>query len=182
MNIKTKKIIGIVAVIFIVINLFVFGTISYLNKINKKQNEFILGTIEPQILQDYDEENNIKENIKIKNIGNSPIYVRATIVYYFVNSNNQIIKDLPTLDADYSIIFSSSDNWIKSKDGYYYYKLVLNPDEKTDNLIDKYIDINNDINKKVMIDVVVQAIQTYPSSAVEDAWGVNVVDNKISIE
>lgn len=182
MNIKTKKIIIIVAITFIVINLFVIGTISYLNKINTKENEFILGTIEPQILQDYDEENNIKENIKIKNIGNSPIYVRVTILYYFKNSDEQIIKDKPVVDSDYSVIFSSSENWVKASDGYYYYKLALKPEDETDNLIDKCIDLNNNLNKKFRIDVIVQAIQTSPTSAVEEAWGLNVVDNKISIE
>lgn len=181
MNSKKKKIIIFTTIFLLLVSTIVVSTIAYLNKINKNQNDFVLGTIVPQILQDYNEVDNSRENIRIKNIGNSPIYIRATILYYFQNSDGQIIEGVPVQNADYSIIFSSSENWIKGADGYYYYKLIINPEEITDNLIDSCIDLNNDTNKLFMIDVAVQAIQANPISAVKEVWKVNVVDNEISV-
>lgn len=181
MNGKKKKIIIFVTIFLLLISTIVVSTIAYLNKINKKQNDFVIGTIVPQILQDYNEIDNSRENIRIKNVGNSPIYIRATILYYFQNSDGQIIDGVPVQNADYSLIFSSSENWVKGSDGYYYYKSIINPEEITDNLIDRCLDLNNDINKLFMVDVTVQAIQATPISAVKEAWNVNVVDKEISV-
>lgn len=175
-----RKLLLIISIVLT--SLFVIGTVAYIFIISSQKNKFILGTVPTEIIETYDEDNNIRENVSIKNVGNTPIYIRVANTYYFVNDDEQIIKDIPEKDVDYLINFSSSNNWILSSDGYYYYKLKINPGDKTDVLIENCSEINKKDNKTFMMDLTVQSIQAIPSRAVKEAWGISVEDNKLIIE
>lgn len=169
-------------VLFLLVSLTIQGTIAYLKLIHSKENEVVLGTVIPEIVENIDSETEIRENIRIKNIGNSPIYIRVSLIYYFENEKGVIIKDEPVIDNDYNIVFSDSKNWIKSIEGYYYYKLMLNPGELTDNLIDKLEEINKLDTNKFKMDIAVQAIQANPNRAIIQAWNVLIEDNEIIVQ
>ena len=178
---RVRWTVKIVALLVLFSDFLVVGTISYYKKIETKTNSFIIGTVIPKVIETFDTDNNKKENIHIYNDGNFPIYIRVIPVYYFKNNNGELIDDVPVVDNDYSIIFSSSANWIKGNDGYYYYKTLLEPGKKTDNLIEECLEINSSDEKTFFIDVVAQAIQALPTKAVEEAWGITIIDNVIQI-
>jgi len=70
---------------------------------------------------------NINRNVKIENIGNQEMYVRVAL-------NIQGKKDNLKFDATSLVdIKADSENWIY-KDGWYYYKNSIKPNELTDNL------------------------------------------------
>jgi len=168
--------------LFLVVAIAVQGTIAHFKLIYSKKNEVILGTIIPEIVENNDLNNAIRENIRIKNIGNSPMYIRVSLIYYFENENGSIIKDEPLIDSDYTLEYSTSSNWIKSSEEYYYYKLILYPDEETDNLIETLEEIDKEDSKIFKMDMAVQAIQANPSRAVIEAWNVSIEDNKIVVQ
>lgn len=182
MNNRLRKIIIISGLFILFLDFLTVGTVSYFKRLETKSNSFILGTVDPKVVETFDSNNNIRENIYIHNDGNFSIYVRAIPIYYFKNNNKELIDSTPVVNVDYSINFSSSINWIKGSDGYYYYKKPIGPSEDTDNLVDKCLEINTNDENTFFLDVVVQAIQAFPSKAVEEAWNVNVVDNIIEIE
>ena len=177
----SKKKVLIILLILLVTSLVV-GTVAYYFVLNSKSNIFTEGTIKLEIIENFNSENNIKENVLIKNTGNSPIYIRVAILYLFENNDGQIIEDIPIKDTDYTINFSSSNNWVLNSDGYYYYKYPIEPGSNTDILIDNCKQIKEYDDKSFIVDVLAQAIQTNPNKAVKEAWNINVEDNKIMLE
>ena len=181
MNKRLRITVIAIALFVLFTDFLAVGTIAYLKRFESRTNDFAIGTIIPKIMATFDEDNNIKENIHIYNDGNYPIFVRVRPVYYFKNNNGELLKDIPVVNTDYSIVFSSSGNWIKGNDGYYYYKQILNKGTITDNLIDTCSEIKNNVEKIFYLDIVAQAIQAFPSKAIEEAWGITVVDDIIQI-
>ena len=156
-------------------------TYAFLSKTNTNTNTLVLGTVTPVIMETFDSTNKIKEDVYIKNNGNIDIYVRVALVFSFEDSNGVILSEEPIEDDDYTITFSSSTNWVLGSDGYYYYKDKIPANSRTDILIDSCENIKNYTDKSFTLDIVVQGIQASPSSSVTEAWGVSVVNNRISV-
>ena len=78
------------------------------------------------------------------------------------------------LNNEYNLVLSNSSNWIKIGD-YYYYKLMVKPNDVTDVLINIFSKNSEDI----YLDITSQAIQANPSRAVIDAWGISVSNGEI---
>ena len=156
-------------------------TIAYLMKNNNIDNEFILGTVSTSVEETF--ENNIKKDVSIKNTGNVNSYIRASIIISYKDSNNVILPDIPVENTDYSIDFSQSPNWIySSNDGFYYYKLPVEPNSNTDILIDECKQLKEYQDKTFNVDIVTESIQAEPSSAVIEAWDVNITNNILSLK
>lgn len=89
----------------------------------KKRKSIIEENIKVDLLGDkatYDEnEGIVKATPCIKNIGNTPVYIRV-----YSDVLNTLYKDLVIISL----------NWGKSEDGYYCYKKVLNPGEVSEPL------------------------------------------------
>lgn len=69
---------------------------------------------------------NVKSDLEIKNVGTSNLYIRAVLVGNWMSEGNIVAswsEDIPygTFEGGY-LGGSSSTNWIKGSDGFYYYK------------------------------------------------------------
>lgn len=156
-------------------------TIAFLSKNNNLDNEFILGTVSTSIEETF--ENNVKKNVSIKNNGNVNSYIRVAIITSFKDSNSIILPDIPEENTDYSIDFSQSPNWLYSdNDGFYYYKLPVEPNTNTDILINECKTLKEYEDKTFNIDIITQSIQAEPSRSVIEAWDVNITDNTLSLK
>ena len=58
-------------------------SLAFIMRENSITNDFIVGTITPIIEEDFT--NNVKRNVYISNVGNSPCYVRVSIIYSFTD-------------------------------------------------------------------------------------------------
>ena len=126
--------------------LLTFGTLAFLISRSEINNDFV--------------------------IGNVPIYIR---VYLNIEKRSEDVTIYSSLlDNEYNLVLSDSSNWIKIGD-YYYYKLIVKPNDATDVLINTFSKNNED----VYLDITSQAIQANPSRAAIDAWGVSVSDGEI---
>lgn len=159
----------------------VVGTTAYLMSKDSISNTFVLGEINPEIMEVFSANNKTKEDVYIKNSGNVPTFVRTAVIIQWKDNEGKILYENPVKNTDYSISFSSSSNWIKSSDGYYYYKNPLQVNESTDILIEECIQLQEYIDKKLEVSIITQGIQAEPTNAVREAWNVNITNNTISI-
>jgi len=156
-------------------------TTAYLITTNTLTNAFIIGKIEPEIVEIFKVNEKVKEDVQFKNSGNVPIYVRAAIVISWKDANGTTIEIEPIENVDYSINFSTSENWLYSDDGYYYYKNPVDVDEVTDILIDKCVQQEEYEDRILEVSIAVQAIQAEPTKAVQEAWNIETENDSLVI-
>lgn len=91
----------------------------------EKHNNFTVGDAKVELVGDnavYDKENGIiKVEPGVKNVGSSKVFVR---LYSNLLDTSTLSTDAVTIDT----------NWVREKDGYYYYKKILSPNETTEKL------------------------------------------------
>lgn len=128
----------------------------------------------------FKEGDTVKRDVKVTNEGNMPVYVRAQVLVYWVDVNdNQLWEEPSAEDGDYNIIGSlpANDGWTKNGD-YYYWTKPLDVSASTEQLINS-ITASKDYGdgRRLVVDVLVQGIQAEPQSAVEEAWSVSVAED-----
>lgn len=130
----------------------------------------------------------IKENVQIKNTGDTDAYIRvAVVVNWMDEAGNKVWATKPIEDTEYSITYANTPNWVKGSDDYWYYTKSVPPTEGnnlTDILIEKATQ-NKEGPKGtdgtqyyLSIEIVASAIQSTPETVVENHWGV-IVENGV---
>lgn len=156
--------------------LVVGGTIAYLiAQPVKVVNTFTKGTISCEIVENF--KSNVKENVRIHNTGSAEAFIRVKLVPSWENDAGDAVARSASLD-DFDIKWDASkDNWIDGKDGYFYFKTKVNPDDHDDTnfndctsvLIDKAT-VKDASGMKMNLNVLAEAIQCSPDDAVSDSW------------
>ena len=87
-----KKIINQILLLLLI---SIIGTsIAYLVKVNILSNDFILGKVEAEIIENFDAKNKIKKNVFVKNTGNVPIYIRSTVVICWKDMDDKVLQSI----------------------------------------------------------------------------------------
>ena len=169
MNMSSKKLTYILAIVLVALfNVTSFAmTIAYLIADDSISNNFILGNVESEVVETFD--GTTKENVYINNTGNVPIYVRADILIYFEDENGIILPETPVVGSDYTL--SLGNNWKKINDRYYYQD-ILDINQSSSNLINSCTNLSD---KKLVVEVLTQAIQANTTDALQDAWGLSTI-------
>lgn len=139
------------------------------------QNNFTYAHVRCTIDEKF--ENGVKSDVKIKNTGDIPAYIRARIVVTWKDANGNV-SAVPVKNTDYTIAFNEKD-WTQ-QGGYWYCKTVVNPDDFTPELITeckKTANANAPKGYDLSVEILADAIQSEPASAVTEAWG---KDNPLS--
>lgn len=184
-----KKAVVLVASAVLLVAVAVGGTFAWLtSKPDMLNNSFTVGTVSVEVDEELD--GNTKKNVTIKNTGSSDAYIRATVVYNWVNVNGDMLYGEPPYEnIDYTVSYNTTD-WVKGSDGYWYYKYKVAKDESTKNLINTLTptadkgphgDYNTDSSSWASalqfylgVNIVGAGIQANPASTVESEWGVTV--------
>lgn len=155
-----KKTVILLIIVTILLMLCITGTVAFLAKQVDTDNIITFGNIKMQLIETKTNDNNeevevtdgetldityeseLKRKIKIKNLGNSSIYVRVALDTIGTDREgvNFETKDF----VDYNI---NQENWTY-KDGWYYYNQQLEPDQTTEELDTKIKFDLNEITKK----------------------------------
>lgn len=166
-----RKAVLLLASVFLIVGAMIGSTVAYLvTGTGELVNTFTPAKTGSDIIKE-DFDNNIKENVKVSNDGDIPVYVRAREVIYWVDSNGHILAT-PPVDGEYTVTYSNSENWIKGTDGFYYYKTALTAGKSTENLIDKVEWKQPAGNENLIVDIFAETIQSTPDEAVSEAWGI----------
>lgn len=121
-----------------------------------------------------------KENVQIKNTGNTAAYIRATYVVTWRDGNRNVAVSVPD-GYSYTLTENSGNNWKKGTDGYFYYTSPIVPGNSTlDSLLTCNVTYPDNPEYTLSVEILAEAIQSEPAEAVQQAWGATIVDGKLT--
>ena len=152
------------------------GTVAYLvTKDEPVENTFTPSHVACEVTEKFN--GTVKENVNVKNTGNTEAYIRVKLVTYRVNDQKQHIGGAAAIPA-----FTPGTNWVKFGD-YYYYTLPVKPSEQPASALINEMELTGSYNDadggKQVIEVMAEAIQSGPQQAVGQAWGVSITAGKV---
>lgn len=166
-----KKTVVLLTAIAVLLCATVGGTVAYLVTSTRS----ITNTFTPSNVTIRIEENmsgKVKNDVKIENIGNTAAYIRAAVVVTWQDASGNVYGQVPVEGMDYSINWSKN-GWMGPKNGYYYYTSPVAPRDKTGVLFTdcKPIKAVPAEGYTLHVEIIAEAIQSTPASAVRGAWG-----------
>lgn len=169
------------------------ASVAYLSmKTGEVKNQFTYGQVSCEVLEDFD--GTVKSNVRIKNTGNIPAYIRARVVVTWKNKNGDIYGTKPVLGSaanednkNYDYSFDYNPKWIcmttDSGGLYFYFPDPVDLDKETDKMLynfKKGENANVPEGYDLSVEILADAIQSQPAKAVEEAWGVTVDNGRIT--
>lgn len=160
------------------------GTFAWLSVTGVLVNQFGIGSVTPSVQETLN--GNVKSDVKAKNTGTAPAYIRAAVDIYWQDQDGARLwdepKEEPKGEADYEIAWSVADasgansayNWVKASDGFYYWTSPVAPGAETGVLINRVTELKATEGRNLVVDISTQAVQATPDEAVRDAWGCSV--------
>ena len=134
-------------------------------------NKFLPARVTTDVLETLNGKN--KTDIKVKNTGNTPAYIRAAVVMNWVDSEGVVVPGtLPALPA------ALGNNWeLNTSDGFYYYKIAVDPNGETTALFSSAIiePTNGPSGAHLQVSVLADGIQSQGTGkGYKECWGVDL--------
>ena len=171
---KADRAVLLLVSLVLVLSAAIGGTLGYLTGQVNVVNTMEAGTIGTTIEEKFD--GTVKENVTVKNTGNSDAYIRAVVVVTWQDKDGNV---LPVSSDDY-VMNQDDINWKKSDDGFWYYNGVVGENESTTNLINtcKVAEgVTPPEGYNLTVEILASAIQAEPAQAVQDAWKMQYQDD-----
>lgn len=179
---KRKRIIALLVGAILVAG--IAGTLAWLSATGVLVNQFGIGSVTPSVQEELS--GNVKSNVKAKNTGAAPAYIRAAVDIYWQDGSGARLWDEPQADTDYEIAWSDqlpdasgtklASSWVKASDGFYYWTSPVAPSAETGVLIERVTELKVTQGRNLVVDVSTQAVQSVPDDAVHEAWNCTVQD------
>lgn len=158
---SAKKVSALTIALVLILVMAIGGTVAFLTThTDSITNTFLPTDVTSEIHEEFNPDKTVKTSAVVENTGNVPAYIRVAVVANSLDSDGNI-----TGAADVSEKLAAS-GWTKVGD-YYYYNGVVQPGDKTANLLSDGIDL-----KDIQVTILASAIQAEPANAVAHAWGV----------
>lgn len=140
-------------------------------------NTFTPGAVTIQVDETFN--GTTKQNVRIKNTGDVPAYIRVALVPAWVDDEGNIAAkpaSLEQLDNDCNIAWGDNFNqfWFEGTDGFYYCKTVINPGDYTPILIKSCTVKDGEHKYDFELQIIASAVQSLPTSTVGEVWPVVV--------
>ena len=159
-----KKLIALCAALVLVIGT-VGATIAWLTaQTNPIVNTFDPSHVSCKVDENFNSESGLKEHVKIQNTSDIPAYIRVRLVSYH-KEGDTIVGGAGELPQDEDLNLTG---WVRIG-AYYYCKVPVAANDFTPELIESY-----QLKEGQVLEVLAEAIQSEPSDAVTEAWGVSV--------
>lgn len=179
---KRKRIIALLVGVILLAG--TAGTLAWLSVTGVLVNQFGIGSVTPSVQETLN--GNVKSDVKAKNTGTAPAYIRAAVDIYWQDGNGARLWEEPKANERYEIAWSrelrdasgmnSASTWIKANDGLYYWTSPVAPGEETGVLITSVKELKATEGRNLVVDVSTQAVQSVPDDAVREAWSCAVQD------
>lgn len=179
---KRKRIIALLVGVILLAG--TAGALAWLSVTGVLVNQFGIGSVTPSVQETLN--GKVKSDVKAKNTGTAPAYIRAAVDIYWQDQDGARLwdepKEEPKGEADYEIAWSVADasgansayNWVKASDGFYYWTSPVAPGAETGVLINRVTELKATEGRNLVVDISTQAVQAMPDEAVHDAWGCSV--------
>lgn len=173
---RSKKTGTLLFSLVLLLTMLVGGTLAYLTmKTDPIQNVFTPSHVSCTVTEDFN--GTTKSNVNVTNNSDINAYIRVKLVTYRVNADDQHIGGTSTIPS-----FTPGTNWVEHG-GYYYYTLPVAPNQQPANALIGSIDLAGSYNDadggKQVIEVMAEAIQSVPATAVQNSWGVTISENSV---
>lgn len=189
---RPKRLATLLVSLVLVLGVAVGGTVAFLStRTDSKENTFTPSKVTCEVTETFN--NNVKSNVAVQNTGDTTAFIRAAINVTwmkdaeagteYVAANQTVSAKIPVEGTDYSIKLADNTNWIQGADGYYYYKLPVDPQDSTEVLIEECKLQNNASvpdGYHLSVEIVASAIQSAPDSVVQSMWHVTVENGIIT--
>lgn len=162
------------------------GTVAYLAATpDPVENTFTPGKVSCEVIETFTG-TGTKSNVKIKNTGNIDAYVRADVVFNWVDKDRKVYsKATPVKDTGYTISYNTTNNVWKQSGGYWYCTSPVASGDETPVLITSCTETNPPTGYHLQVTILAEAIQAKGTDgtdpAVTNAWDVPVVDGALSV-
>lgn len=155
---------------------------AFLTEQDSKDNNFVMGSVVPEVVETFTPGSRVKENVAIRNNGNTPVYVRALVLVTWQDKQGStMLSPLPEIGTDYEIT-GEETGWIEGSDGYFYYTQPVQPGQSTAKLVQSLTDQNGNADRQLSVDIIAQAVQAAPAQAVTEVFrGVTFGEDGITL-
>lgn len=162
----SKKPAILLASLVLIISLAAGVTAAYLfTGSTELRNSFTPAKVSCQISESFD--GSVKSNVCVSNTGNVDAYIRASILVNWVDDEGNYI---PAPEGCSYAISPPDGKWQQSGE-YYYYSAKIAPGGSTSQLIPSAAPVGSAPGCHLKVDVIADAIQAEPVSAVRESWG-----------
>lgn len=163
-------------------------TLAFMFKKEEKTNRFIPAEVACAVREKTDgsEVTGIaavgseKSDIRVENTGNVREFLRLKMVSYYVDANGDIVG---TVSSQYPTL-SLKNGWIAGANHTYYYPFPTDPGGMTEILCGPVtlgqMQLADGKTVYQVIEVIAEAVQAEPISAVQEAWGVTVENGVVT--
>ena len=175
---KTKQPVALVALLLLLC-CTVAGTLAYLvDKTPEVKNTFEPAKVTTSVLEDpFD--GVTKKNVRIKNTGNIPAYIRVAVVANWIDKDGNVYGgETPTEGTNYKLV--PANGWFEGSDGYFYYPTAIAAQNETPVLFKEVTQSGAPDGCSLRLTILADGIQSEPADAVTQAWGVTVTNGTIS--
>ena len=152
------------------------GTLAWLtSNTGPVVNTFTPAHVTCQVDETFD--GTTKSDVKVKNAGDIPAYIRAYIVVTWKDADDaddNVYGELPVEGTDYTMEIPTNTDWVQGSDGYYYYTRPVAVGDTTGTLISE-CKLTEKVVKPVgydlSVEIIAEAIQSVPTTTVVGVWG-----------
>lgn len=158
--------------IILLISTAVGSTVAFLaTKTEPVENSFEYANVSCEVMQGRDTDGS--SIVQVKNTGTISAYIRAAVVANWIDVGGNIAASDP---EGYSYeLTCSSGSWVQGTDGFFYYPLPVAPGALTEgNLLTCTVACPENPEYTLSVEVLAEAIQSTPASAVKEAWSAAV--------
>lgn len=173
---RSKKTGTLLFSLVLLLTMMVGGTLAYLTiQTTPVVNQFTPSHVSCTVTEDFN--GTTKSNVNVRNDSDINAYIRVKLVTYRVNGSGEHIGGTATIPT-----FTPGSGWVEHSGYYYYTQPVAAGASPTANLTDSmtltgsYTDADGG---KQVIEVMAEAIQSVPATAVQNSWGVTITPDKV---
>ena len=178
-NIRLNRTAVLIMAVLLLLGAPVGSTVAFLiDKTAPVENSFEYAKVSCEVTENF--ANNEKDNVRVKNIGTTDAYIRATYVVNWVDAQGNIASSDPA-GYKYTLTANLNNSWTKGSDGYFYYTSPIAPGDSTQgSLLTCTVTYPDNPEYTLSVEVLVEAIQSTPDNAVQEAWGVSISQGSVT--
>lgn len=189
----SKKPMVVMASLVLLLCMTVGGSLAFLTtQTDPVKNTFTPAEVKITVTEKID--NGTKDEVKVKNIGDTTAYIRAAVVVTWQDEAGNIYGEKPIEGTDYTISswtgLQAGGGWKKgSVDGFYYYTKPVDVEASTDELFTGCAPVAGKAPEgySLAVEIIASAVQSLPTSAVKDVWvsgvsNVNAATGELTIK
>lgn len=169
-RIRMNKLAILFIAVVMLIGAVVGSTVAFLvTETAPVENKFTYAKLSTEITEDFN--GATKSNVRIKNTGDTAVYVRATYVVTWRDMSGNIVPSVPG-GYSYSLEENPDGKWKKIGDYFYYPTPVESKSSTLGSLLTCTVTHPDNPEYVLNVEILASTIQSTPENAVTEAWGV----------